>query len=117
MTIPEVVEHLEGIVGRLDQAPIIMGHSAGGFFTQISPAGVVTELNAVVGVALEAAHDDDTLFLSVLGTLVYQHAAKLRVPLFHVLYLSRVDGLAQGDSPEARRSDQVLSVTSFRHRN
>jgi pimeloyl-ACP methyl ester carboxylesterase len=30
LTIPAVVEHLEGIVGELDRAPIIMGHSAGG---------------------------------------------------------------------------------------
>jgi pimeloyl-ACP methyl ester carboxylesterase len=35
LTIPGVVEHLEGIVGELDRAPIIMGHSAGGLFTQI----------------------------------------------------------------------------------
>jgi pimeloyl-ACP methyl ester carboxylesterase len=35
LTIPAVVEHLEGIVGELDKAPIIMGHSAGGLFTQI----------------------------------------------------------------------------------
>jgi pimeloyl-ACP methyl ester carboxylesterase len=35
VTIPEVVEHLEGIVGGLDRAPIIMGHSFGGAFTQI----------------------------------------------------------------------------------
>src|ERR671913_797812 len=34
-TIPGVVEHLEGIVGQLDRAPIIMGHSAGGLFSQI----------------------------------------------------------------------------------
>src|SRR5215213_276614 len=29
LTIPAVVEHLEGIVGELDRAPIIMGHSLG----------------------------------------------------------------------------------------
>src|SRR5919107_6050453 len=34
-TIPGVVEHLEGIVGELENPPIIMGHSAGGLFTQI----------------------------------------------------------------------------------
>ena len=33
VTIPPVVEHLQGIVGELERAPIIMGHSAGGFFT------------------------------------------------------------------------------------
>src|SRR3712207_8402888 len=32
---PGVVEHLENIVGELDSPPIIMGHSAGGLFTQI----------------------------------------------------------------------------------
>ena len=35
LTVTEVVEHLERIVGELDQPPIIMGHSAGGLFTQI----------------------------------------------------------------------------------
>ena len=35
LTIPEVVEHLENIVGELENPPIIMGHSVGGLFTQI----------------------------------------------------------------------------------
>src|SRR3712207_8747428 len=30
-----VVEHLEGIVGELENPPIIMGHSFGGLLTQI----------------------------------------------------------------------------------
>src|SRR3569623_1505826 len=34
-TIPGVVEHLEGIVGELENPPIIMGHSFGGLLTQI----------------------------------------------------------------------------------
>src|ERR671916_517016 len=34
-TIPGVVEHLEGVVGELENPPIIMGHSFGGTFTQI----------------------------------------------------------------------------------
>src|SRR5215213_8240384 len=54
---------------------------------QVSPASVVAELNPVVGVALEAADDDDAISLTVLGALVCQHGAKLRVALFHVLYL------------------------------
>jgi hypothetical protein len=37
---------------------------------QISPAIVVAELDAVVGVALEAADDDDAISPAVLGTLV-----------------------------------------------
>src|SRR5919107_1952577 len=34
-TIPGVVEHLEDIVGELENPPIIMGHSFGGVFVQI----------------------------------------------------------------------------------
>jgi pimeloyl-ACP methyl ester carboxylesterase len=35
VTVPQIIEHLEGIVGELPAAPILMGHSAGGVFTQI----------------------------------------------------------------------------------
>jgi pimeloyl-ACP methyl ester carboxylesterase len=35
VTVPQIVEHLESVVGALDRPPIIMGHSAGGVFTQI----------------------------------------------------------------------------------
>src|SRR6476619_1361374 len=36
LTIPAVVEHLEGIIGELERPPIIMGHSAGVLFTPVS---------------------------------------------------------------------------------
>ena len=32
---PQIVEHLEAVVGGLDTPPILIGHSAGGVFTQI----------------------------------------------------------------------------------
>ena len=35
VTVPQIVEHLETVVGALDKPPILMGHSAGGVFTQI----------------------------------------------------------------------------------
>ena len=35
VTVPQIIEHLEAVVGGLDTPPIIMGHSAGGVFTQI----------------------------------------------------------------------------------
>ena len=35
VTVPEIVAHLESVVGGLDKPPIIMGHSAGGVFTQV----------------------------------------------------------------------------------
>jgi pimeloyl-ACP methyl ester carboxylesterase len=35
VTVPQIVTHLEDVVGGLAAPPIIMGHSAGGVFTQI----------------------------------------------------------------------------------
>ena len=32
---PQIIEHLEAVVGELDPPPILIGHSAGGVFTQI----------------------------------------------------------------------------------
>jgi hypothetical protein len=60
---------------------------------QVSPASFVAELNAVVGVALEAADDDDAISLTILGTSVCQPGSKLRVAVFHVPYLRANPGL------------------------
>ncbi len=35
LTVPAIIERLESLVGGLDAPPILMGHSAGGVFTQI----------------------------------------------------------------------------------
>src|ERR671915_1737639 len=35
VTVPQIVEHLEAIVRALDSPPILIGHSAGGVFTQV----------------------------------------------------------------------------------
>jgi len=35
VTVPQIIGHLEATVGELDSPPILMGHSAGGVFTQI----------------------------------------------------------------------------------
>jgi pimeloyl-ACP methyl ester carboxylesterase len=35
LTVPQIVEHLEAVVGELDKPPILIGHSAGGVFTQV----------------------------------------------------------------------------------
>ena len=35
LTVPAVIEHLEAVVRDLDAPPILMGHSAGGVFTQL----------------------------------------------------------------------------------
>ena len=35
LTVPAVVEHLESVVSQIEPPPILMGHSAGGVFTQL----------------------------------------------------------------------------------
>jgi pimeloyl-ACP methyl ester carboxylesterase len=35
VTVPQIVERLESVIGGLESPPILMGHSAGGVFTQI----------------------------------------------------------------------------------
>jgi pimeloyl-ACP methyl ester carboxylesterase len=35
VTVPQIVEHLETVVGAVETPPILIGHSAGGVFTQI----------------------------------------------------------------------------------
>jgi pimeloyl-ACP methyl ester carboxylesterase len=67
-TIPAVVEHLEGIVGGLERAPIIMGHSAGGCFTQIlldrgyGAAGVAIDSAPTEGVSVTPVSQIRSLF-------------------------------------------------------
>jgi pimeloyl-ACP methyl ester carboxylesterase len=51
VTVPEIVAHLEAVVGGLDAPPIIMGHSAGGVFTQI----LLDHGFGAVGVAINSA--------------------------------------------------------------
>jgi len=35
LTVPAIIEHLESVIAGLDTPPIIIGHSAGGAFTQV----------------------------------------------------------------------------------
>jgi pimeloyl-ACP methyl ester carboxylesterase len=58
VTVPQIMDHLESVVGGLDAPPIIMGHSAGGVFTQIlldrgyGAAGVAINSAPTEGVAV-----------------------------------------------------------------
>ena len=51
LTIPGVVDHLEGIMRELDRPPIIMGHSAGGLFVQF----LLDRGYGAAGVAIDSA--------------------------------------------------------------
>jgi pimeloyl-ACP methyl ester carboxylesterase len=35
VTVPQIIEHLEAVIGELEAPPILIGHSAGGVFTQV----------------------------------------------------------------------------------
>jgi pimeloyl-ACP methyl ester carboxylesterase len=56
VTVPQIISHLEGIIGKLDKPPILMGHSAGGAFVQVlldhgfGAVGVVIDSAATEGV-------------------------------------------------------------------
>jgi pimeloyl-ACP methyl ester carboxylesterase len=51
VTVPAIIAKLEGVIRGLDQPPIIMGHSAGGAFTQI----LLDHGLGAAGVALNSA--------------------------------------------------------------
>jgi pimeloyl-ACP methyl ester carboxylesterase len=51
VTVPEIIDHLEAEIAKLDGPPVIIGHSAGGAFTQI----LLDRGNGVAGVALNSA--------------------------------------------------------------
>jgi pimeloyl-ACP methyl ester carboxylesterase len=51
VTVPEIIDHLEAEIAKLDSPPVIIGHSAGGAFTQI----LLDRGNGVAGVALNSA--------------------------------------------------------------
>ena len=56
MTVAAIIEHLESVVGALEAPPILIGHSAGGAFTQVmldhgyGAAGVVLDSAPTEGV-------------------------------------------------------------------
>ena len=51
VTVPEIIGRLEQVIGELDSPPIIIGHSAGGAFTQI----LLDHGHGAAGVALNSA--------------------------------------------------------------
>jgi pimeloyl-ACP methyl ester carboxylesterase len=51
LQVPEIIDMLENMIGKLDRPPIIMGHSAGGVFTQI----LLDHGFGAVGVAINSA--------------------------------------------------------------
>jgi len=51
VTLPQIIEHLSGVIGALETPPILMGHSAGGTITQL----LLDRGLGAVGVVLNSA--------------------------------------------------------------
>ena len=56
LSIPEAVEKIEALIDTLDEAPILMGHSAGGVLTQI----LLDHGHGLCGVAINSAPTEGT---------------------------------------------------------
>ena len=55
VTVPQIVDHLESVVGGLAKPPILIGHSAGGVFTQV----LLDHGYGAAGVAINSAPTED----------------------------------------------------------
>ena len=51
LTVPEIIAHLESVISGVQTPPILIGHSAGGAFTQI----LLDRGFGAVGVAINSA--------------------------------------------------------------
>ena len=116
VTVREVVEHLERIVGGLDRAPIIMGHSAGGCFTQIlldhgyGAAGVAIDSAPTEGVRVTPVSQIRSLF-PVLKNPANRHRAVGFTPeQFHYAFANT---LSEEDSDKVYERYHIPAPGSF----
>jgi pimeloyl-ACP methyl ester carboxylesterase len=116
LTIPGVVEHLEGIVGELENPPIIMGHSAGGLFTQIlldhgyGAAGVVIDSAPAEGVRVTPVAQIRALFPVLKNPANRHKAVGFTKEQFHNAFANT---LSREDSDEAYERYHVPAPGSF----
>ena len=68
LEVPEIIDMLENMISKLDRPPIIMGHSAGGVFTQV----LLDHGFGAVGVAMNSAPTE--------GVKVLPLSDQIRVP-------------------------------------
>jgi pimeloyl-ACP methyl ester carboxylesterase len=100
LTVPAVVEHYEGIVGELENPPILMGHSMGGLLVQVllehgyGAAGVVIDSVPAEGVRVTPV-SQIRIFFPILRNPANRHrAVSFTKEQFHYAFantLSRED--------------------------
>ena len=116
LTIPGVVEHLEGIVGELEKPPIIMGHSAGGLFTQIlldhgyGAAGVVIDSAPAEGVRVTPVSQIRSLFPILRNPANRHRAVGFTKEQFHYAFANT---LSREDSDEVYERYHIPAPGSF----
>ncbi|HWS80253.1 MAG TPA: alpha/beta hydrolase [Rubrobacter sp.] len=116
LTIPGVVEHLEGIVGELENPPIIMGHSAGGLFTQIlldhgyGAAGVVIDSAPAEGVRVTPIAQIRALFPVLKNPANRHRAVGFTKEQFHNAFANT---LSREDSDEVYERYHIPAPGSF----
>ena len=78
VTVPAIMKRLETVIGELDSPPIIIGHSAGGVFTQI----LLDHGFGAAGVAINSAPTEGVkripLSQDLLGQRARQHPPRPR---------------------------------------
>ena len=116
LTIPGVVEHLENIVGELENPPIIMGHSAGGLFTQIlldhgyGAAGVAIDSAPAEGVRVTPV-SQIRVFFPILRNPANRHkAVGFTKEQFHYAFANT---LSREDSDEVYERYHIPAPGSF----
>jgi pimeloyl-ACP methyl ester carboxylesterase len=116
LTIPEVVEHLEGIVGELENPPIIMGHSAGGLFTQIllehgyGAAGVAIDSAPAEGVRVTPISQIRSLFPVLRNPANRMRAVGFTPEQFHYAFTNT---LSREDSEKVYERYHIPAPGSF----
>jgi pimeloyl-ACP methyl ester carboxylesterase len=116
LTIPAVVEHLENIVGELDNPPIIMGHSGGGLFTQIlldhgyGAAGVAIDSAPAEGVRVTPLSQIRSLFPILKNPANRHRAVGFTKEQFHYAFANT---LSREDSDEVYERYHIPAPGSF----
>ena len=100
LTVPQTIDHLAGIIGNLDTAPIIMGHSFGGTLTQLlvarglGSAGVLVNSAPTEGVRVTPLSQAKSLFPALKNPANIHRAVGFTPEEFHFAFtntLSRED--------------------------
>lgn len=92
LTVPQTVDHLAGIIGRLDTPPIIMGHSFGGTLTQLlvarglGSAGVLVNSAPTEGVRVTPLSQAKSLFPALKNPANIHRAVGFTPEEFHYAF-------------------------------